>query len=148
MTKPGLAATDRFRLPRRYATRESKQTASSAVRAQPVAASELATVWWPERHYDLVRVELYPIVYLDALLVKVRDEGHIQNKAIYVVLGVSQQRQFWALGLLEAVGLASRRSLEAPRYRKVGGSVVCGGGQMYSTGRPGNQNGNSGANIA
>jgi len=33
--------------------------------------------------------ELYPIVYLDALMVKVRDEGHIQNKAIYVVLGVS-----------------------------------------------------------
>src|SRR5712692_6242784 len=32
--------------------------------------------------------ELYPIVYLDALMVKVRDEGHIQNKAIYVVLGV------------------------------------------------------------
>src|SRR5437899_9786195 len=26
--------------------------------------------------------ELYPIVYLDALMVKVRDEGHIQNKAI------------------------------------------------------------------
>jgi len=28
-------------------------------------------------------------VYLDALMVKVRDEGHIQNKAIYVVLGVN-----------------------------------------------------------
>ena len=26
--------------------------------------------------------ELYPIVYLDALMVKVRDEGHIQNKAM------------------------------------------------------------------
>src|SRR5213075_2798624 len=26
--------------------------------------------------------ELYPIVYLDALMVKVRDEGHIQNKAV------------------------------------------------------------------
>src|SRR5262244_943527 len=33
--------------------------------------------------------ELYPIVYLDGLMVKVRDEGHIQNKAIYVVLGVN-----------------------------------------------------------
>src|SRR5207302_680936 len=29
--------------------------------------------------------ELYPIVYLDALMVKVRDEGHVQNKAIYLV---------------------------------------------------------------
>ena len=33
--------------------------------------------------------ELCPIVYLDALMVRVRDEGHIQNKAIYVVLGVN-----------------------------------------------------------
>src|ERR1700731_801653 len=33
--------------------------------------------------------ELYPIVYLDALMGKVRGEGHIQNKAIYVVLGVN-----------------------------------------------------------
>src|SRR6202048_2124365 len=31
---------------------------------------------------------VYPIMYLDALMVKVRDNGHIQNKAIYVVLGV------------------------------------------------------------
>jgi putative transposase len=37
--------------------------------------------------------ELYPIVYLDALMVKVRDEGHIQNKAIYVVLGVNLEGQ-------------------------------------------------------
>ena len=37
---------------------------------------------WQSRPLD----ELYPIVYLDALMVKVRDEGHIQNKAIYVVL--------------------------------------------------------------
>ena len=31
--------------------------------------------------------ELYPIVYLDALMVKVRDEGHIQNKAIFSAAG-------------------------------------------------------------
>jgi putative transposase len=37
--------------------------------------------------------ELYPIVYLDALMMKVRDEGHIQNKAIYVVLGVNLEGQ-------------------------------------------------------
>src|SRR3984893_11001296 len=36
--------------------------------------------------------ELYPIVYLDALMVKVRDEGHVQNKAIYEVLGELQNR--------------------------------------------------------
>src|SRR6266852_5810268 len=43
--------------------------------------------------------ELYPIVYLDALMVKVRDEGHIQNKAIYVVLGVDLEGQMEVLGL-------------------------------------------------
>ena len=43
--------------------------------------------------------ELYPIVYLDALKVKVRDEGHIQNKAIYVVLGVNLEGQKEVLGL-------------------------------------------------
>src|SRR5437870_1666794 len=43
--------------------------------------------------------ELYPIVYLDALMVKVRDEGHIQNKAIYVVLGVNLEAQKEVLGL-------------------------------------------------
>src|SRR5499427_10242984 len=43
--------------------------------------------------------QLYPIVYLDALMVKVRDEGHIQNKAIYVVLGVNLEGQKEVLGL-------------------------------------------------
>src|SRR5438046_6685880 len=43
--------------------------------------------------------ELYPIVYLDALMVKVRDEGHIQNKAVYVVLGVDLDGQKDVLGL-------------------------------------------------
>ena len=43
--------------------------------------------------------ELYPIVYLDALRVKVRDYGHIQNKAIYVVLGVNLEGQKEVLGL-------------------------------------------------
>jgi putative transposase len=43
--------------------------------------------------------ELYPIVYLDALMVKVRDEGHIQNEAIYVVLGVNLDGQKEVLGL-------------------------------------------------
>jgi putative transposase len=46
--------------------------------------------------------ELYPIVYLDALMVKVRDEGHVQNEAIYVVLGVNlegqKKKKCWGCG--------------------------------------------------
>jgi putative transposase len=43
--------------------------------------------------------EIYPILYLDALMVKVRDNGHIQNKAIYVALGVDLEGQKEVLGL-------------------------------------------------
>jgi len=43
--------------------------------------------------------ELYPIVYLDAMMVKMRDGGHVQNQAIYVVLGVDLTGQKEVLGL-------------------------------------------------
>jgi putative transposase len=43
--------------------------------------------------------ELYPIVYLDAMMVKIRDNGHVQNQAIYVVLGVDLAGQKEVLGL-------------------------------------------------
>jgi putative transposase len=32
--------------------------------------------------------DLYPIVYLDAIWVKIRDEGHVVNKAAYLAIGV------------------------------------------------------------
>lgn len=43
--------------------------------------------------------ELYPIVYLDALRVKIRDCGHVANQAVYVVLGVDLEGQKEVLGL-------------------------------------------------
>jgi putative transposase len=43
--------------------------------------------------------EVYPIVYLDAMMVKIRDSGHVQNQAIYVVLGVDREGQKEVLGL-------------------------------------------------
>ena len=39
---------------------------------------------WQQRPLDPV----YPIVYLDALVVKVRDQGIVQNKAAHIALGV------------------------------------------------------------
>lgn len=45
---------------------------------------------------------VYPIVYLDALIMKVRDNGRIENKAIYVVLGVNVDGQKEVLGLWAA----------------------------------------------
>jgi len=42
-------------------------------------------VAWQGRPLDSV----YPIVYLDALVVKIRDQGVVRNKAIYLALGVN-----------------------------------------------------------
>jgi putative transposase len=45
---------------------------------------------------------VYPLMYLDALMVKVRDSGRIENKAIYVVLGVNLEGRKEVLGLWAA----------------------------------------------
>jgi putative transposase len=50
---------------------------------------------WQNRPIDAV----YPILYLDALYVKIRDTGHIQNRAIYVAIGVNLQGRKEVLGL-------------------------------------------------
>ena len=43
--------------------------------------------------------ELYPILYLDAIQFKVRDEGHVRNKAIYLAIGVNLEGYKEVLGL-------------------------------------------------
>jgi putative transposase len=53
---------------------------------------------WQSRPLD----EVYPIVYMDALRVKVRDGGHIQNKAIHVAMGVNMEGHKEILGLWTA----------------------------------------------
>jgi putative transposase len=42
---------------------------------------------------------LYPLVFLDALRVKIRDEGTVRNKAVYVALGVRTDGTKEVLGL-------------------------------------------------
>ena len=39
---------------------------------------------WQQRPLD----PLYPVVYLDAIVVKVRDGGHVRNKAAHIAIGV------------------------------------------------------------
>lgn len=41
----------------------------------------------------------YPIVYLDALYVRMRENGHVQNRAVYVVIGVNLEGGKEVLGL-------------------------------------------------
>jgi putative transposase len=50
---------------------------------------------WQNRTLDAI----YPIVYLDALVVKVRHEGRVINKAIHLALGVNLGGQKELLGL-------------------------------------------------
>lgn len=50
---------------------------------------------WQNRPLDSV----YPIVYLDALHTKMRDNGHVVNKAVYVALGVTLEGSKEVLGL-------------------------------------------------
>jgi putative transposase len=52
-------------------------------------------VAWQNRPLDSV----YPIVYLDALTVKVRDQGTVRNKSVYVALGVTVSGNKEVLGL-------------------------------------------------
>ena len=50
---------------------------------------------WQSRPLDAV----YPIVYLDALVVKMRTEGRVENRAVYVAIGITMEGQKEVLGL-------------------------------------------------
>jgi putative transposase len=50
---------------------------------------------WQSRPLEAV----YPIMYLDALYVKMRDNGHVQNRAVYVAIGVNLEGGKEVLGL-------------------------------------------------
>jgi putative transposase len=50
---------------------------------------------WQNRQLEAV----YPIVYMDAIQFKVRDSGHVRNKAVYLAIGVTME------GLKEVLGL-------------------------------------------
>ncbi len=50
---------------------------------------------WQSRPLDAV----YPIVYLDALHLKIRTDGRVQNRAVYVALGIDLSGQKQLLGL-------------------------------------------------
>jgi putative transposase len=50
---------------------------------------------WQNRQLD----EVYPIVYMDAIQFKVRDGGHVKNKAVYLAIGMTMD------GLKEVLGL-------------------------------------------
>jgi len=50
---------------------------------------------WQNRPLD----ELYPIVFFDALRLKIRDEGRVINKAVYLAIGINLEGKKEILGL-------------------------------------------------
>jgi len=58
------------------------------------AVSEEVKIW-QNRQLEA----LYPIVYMDAIRVKVRDNGHVANKAVYLAIGVKLDGDKDVLGM-------------------------------------------------
>ena len=50
---------------------------------------------WQDRPLEA----LYPIVYLDALMVKMRQDGKVENRAVYTAIGINVEGQKSVLGL-------------------------------------------------
>jgi putative transposase len=50
---------------------------------------------WQSRPLD----RMYPVVFFDALRVKIRDEGVVRNKAVHLALGVASDSTRDVLGL-------------------------------------------------
>ena len=50
---------------------------------------------WQDRPLEA----LYPIVYLDALMVKMRQDGRVENRAVYTAIGINLEGQKSVLGL-------------------------------------------------
>jgi putative transposase len=42
---------------------------------------------------------MYPVMFLDALMVKMRHDGRVENRAVYVAIGISEEGQKEVLGL-------------------------------------------------
>lgn len=72
-----------------------KVAVSPALISQVTDAVQEEVTLWQSRPLEAV----YPILYLDALQVKIRDGSHVRNKAIYLVIGINLQ------GLKEVLGL-------------------------------------------
>jgi putative transposase len=77
-------------------TREIVTTFNSATLISKVTDAVIGKVIeWQSRPLD----EIYPIVYLDCIVVKIRQEKKVINKTIYLVLGVNMEGHKELLGL-------------------------------------------------
>ncbi len=64
---------------------------------------------WQHRPLEAV----YPIIYFDAIRMKIRDEGHVVNKAVYLAIGVSMD------GIKDVLGIWLEKTEGAKFWLKV-----------------------------
>src|ERR1700722_3880489 len=66
---------------------------------QPVTDAVLDEVReWQNRPHKGAHLPVYPVVFFDALRVKIRDEGTVRNKAVYVALALNPDGEKDVLG--------------------------------------------------
>ena len=86
-----------------------KVEVSAALISEVTGAVQEEVQAWQNRPLDA----RYPIVYLDALQVKMRDNGHVRNRAVYVAIGVNME------GVKEVLGLWTSDNEGAKLWLKV-----------------------------
>ena len=59
---------------------------------------------WQQRPLEA----LYPVIFLDAIVVKVRDGGHVRNKAAHLVIGIDMEGIKHVLGIWVQVNEGTR----------------------------------------
>src|SRR5665213_3088848 len=59
---------------------------------------------WQKRPLE----SLYPVIFLDALMVKMRHEGRVENRAVYVAIGIDEEGRKDVLGLWSSANEGAR----------------------------------------
>jgi Transposase, Mutator family len=90
----GLSSVVRHR-PDRGSANDAVQDRTVEPLPDPAHAAGAHATHWQNRPLDPV----YPVVFFDALRVKIRDEGLVKNKAVYVALALNPDGEKDVLGL-------------------------------------------------
>lgn len=73
---------------------------------------------WQNRPLDVV----YPLVFFDAIRVKIRDEGFVRNKAVYIALGILPDgtKEILGIWIEQTEGAKCSASASAPECERLG----------------------------
>ena len=113
----GMTVRDiQHHLAKTVGTELSHETVSSITDAAADAVLE-----WQERPLD----EFYPVMYLDAIRVKVRDGGRVVSKATHIAIGVDMDGLKHVLGIWSGIRRDPRSGRTCARRWPTGASWTC-----------------------